>query len=185
MRSTFRAASERRLTDELAGVSVADPERPDVRWSYKKRDGRLLIDRDEGGKIEKFVVDYALGSGHHATTFVTVMNLDPPRLLEHRLTHYTDEGILGITPGQAAHEPKPGNKPEGCELNEQDSRKCLNCHATQLSAADPAAFDPTTMIPAVTCERAAMGRAGRTWRRLGGPRMPRAFSMPMGSGDGP
>ena len=111
---TFRAASERRLTDTLDGVTVADPERPEVRWSYRKRDGRLLIDRDEAGKIEKFVVDYALGSGHHATTFVTVMNLDPPRLLEHRLTHYTDEGILGITPGARGTKDKPGNRPEGC-----------------------------------------------------------------------
>src|SRR5262249_23055290 len=60
---TFRPAAERRLTDQLAGVSVADPERSDVRWTYGKKDGRFLINRREAGKTEELVVDYALGSG--------------------------------------------------------------------------------------------------------------------------
>ena len=176
---TFRAASDRRLTDELAGKSVLDPVRPAVRWSYEKHDGRFQIGREEAGKIEKFVVDYALGSGHHATTFVTVLNLDPPRILEHRLTYYTREGTLGITPGQAAQEEKPGNKPEGRVLTQQESRKCLNCHATQLSAADPEALDPTTMIPSVACERChGPGRAHVEAARRGADE--RTLSMPMG-----
>jgi hypothetical protein len=178
---TFRAASDRRLTEELAGVSVADPEHPAVRWTYEKPDGQFQIDREEAGKIEKFVVDYALGSGHHATTFVTVLNLDPLRVFEHRLTHYTREGTLGITPGQAAHEEKPGNRPDGCELSVQESRKCLNCHVTQLSASDPAAFDPTTVIPAVTCERChGPGRAHVEVARRGADES--ELSLPMGPG---
>jgi len=89
---TMRMATERRLSDQLAGRTVADPERPDVRWTYAKQKGEFLIERQEARKIERFVVDYALGSGHHATTFVTVLDLDPPKILEHRLTYYTREG---------------------------------------------------------------------------------------------
>ncbi len=88
---TMRMATERRLSDQLAGRTVADPERPDVRWTYAKQKGEFLIERQEARKIERFVVDYALGSGHHATTFVTVLDLDPPRILEHLSTYYTRE----------------------------------------------------------------------------------------------
>src|SRR5262245_45564537 len=106
--STFRTASERMLIDQLAGTSSADPEKPGVRWEYEKKNDQFLIGRREAGKIEKFVVDYALGSGHHATTFVTVMDLAEPRILEHRLTHYRAESDLKITPGQSMGESHEG-----------------------------------------------------------------------------
>ena len=84
------------------GRTVADPEQPSVRWSYAKQKGEFSAERQEQGRIERLVIDYVrLGSGYHATTFVTVLGLDPPRILEHRLTHYTRGDTLKITPGQA------------------------------------------------------------------------------------
>jgi hypothetical protein len=150
---TFRPASERRLTDQLAGQSVADPELPGVRWTFHERDGRFLIDRQNEGQIRQFVVDYALGSGHHATTFVTVLDLDAPRLLEHRLTFYAKDGSLEITPGHARRKDKSGASEEGIELDSFLSLKCLGCHATQLSSTGNSGFDPRSLIPNVTCER--------------------------------
>ena len=122
---TMRMASERRLSDRLAGRTVADPERPDVRWTYAKQKGEFFIERQETGKIERFVVDYALGSGHHATTFVTVLDLDPPRILEHRLTYYTREGTLEITPGQAVGKEMPGTTPAGREQSARETPEVL------------------------------------------------------------
>jgi predicted CXXCH cytochrome family protein len=150
---TFRAAADRLLTDQLSGVSVQDPELPAVRWSFQKQRGEFTITRDADAKLQRFVVDYALGSGHHATTFVTVQRLDPPRILEHRLTHFTGDGSLGITPGQKRDGAKSGTTPVGCELLADESLKCFGCHATQLSGRDQSELDPTTMIPGVTCER--------------------------------
>ncbi len=151
---TMRMASERRLSDQLAGRTVADPERPNVRWGYTKRkQAEFLIERQEAGEIERFVVDYALGSGHHATTFVTVLDLDPPRILEHRLTYYTSAGTLEVTPGQAAGREMPGTTPAGRKLSARETLKCLGCHATQLSAHPVVELDPRSMIPNVTCER--------------------------------
>ena len=31
------------------------------------------------GQVEKWIADYAFGSGHHATTFVTVLDLSIPK----------------------------------------------------------------------------------------------------------
>jgi hypothetical protein len=150
---TFRAAVDRSLTDRLHGRTAVDPEKPDVRWKYTKTDGQFLIDREESGKIERFVADYAFGSGHHATTFVTVLDLAEPKVLEHRLTYYSREGSLLITPGQSEGEDTPITTPHGRELAARETRKCFRCHSTQLSARLDSVLDPTTMIPNVSCER--------------------------------
>lgn len=150
---TFRPAASRVIAQQLAGKEVVDPERPGVKWSYSLRDGQFHIRRQEAGKIEQFVADYALGSGHHATTFVTVLDLYPARFLEHRLTHYAKDDTLKITPGQDSASPAPGTTPHGRELSHRDSRKCFTCHTTQLSAHPGVDVDPPTLIPAVTCER--------------------------------
>ena len=47
---TMRMASERRLSDRLAGRTVTDPERPDVRWTYAKQKGEFFIERQETRK---------------------------------------------------------------------------------------------------------------------------------------
>jgi Cytochrome c554 and c-prime len=150
---TIRSASERRISDQLAGRTVPDPERPDVRWTYAKEKGEFLVQRRDAGKIERFVIDYAVGSGHHATTFVTVLDLDPAKILEHRLTYYTREGTLGITPGQTGGPGTPGMTPAGAELSDRDTIDCFGCHATQLSAHAYLKLDPLMMIPNVTCEK--------------------------------
>jgi hypothetical protein len=150
---TFRPASERRITDLLTGSSVVDPVRKDVRWSYEKAGGQFLVRREERDKIERFVIDYALGSGHHATTFVSVLDLEPPKILEHRLTYYTRDRHFGITPGQSPRQDDPGSTRWGHEFGPVESRKCFRCHATQISARDDSMMNPREMIPGVNCER--------------------------------
>ncbi len=120
---TLRAAGKRSLSRRLDGTTVADPERPDVSWSYQYRDGNLQIARSTGRQVEKWIADYALGSGHHATTFVTVLDRSIPKILEHRLTYFTAEHALGLTPGQRAGAKTQGVTPEGREPNPRDARK--------------------------------------------------------------
>ncbi len=138
-----------------------------------------MISPQEARKIERFVVDYALGSGHHATTFVTVLDLDPPKILEHRLTYYTREGTLEVTPGQAVGKEMPGTTPAGREVRARETLKCFGCHATQLSAHSVVELDPFLMIPSVTCERFhGPGRAHVEAARRGAGA--EDLSMPMG-----
>ena len=76
-----------------------------------------------------------------------------PVILEHRLTHYTQDDTLGITPGQDRDSRTPEWKPYGNELTPRNSRKCFRCHSTQIAARDGPGIDEETMIPNVTCER--------------------------------
>jgi hypothetical protein len=151
---TLLPASRVELSRRLDGASLADPERADVRWAYRTRHGRLELSRVDRHGVDRWIVQYAFGSGHHATTFVNVLDPVAPAILEHRITYYARESRLGVTPGQrAAASPTPEVKPHGKELTPSESRKCFGCHSTQLSVRDNPGIDEETMIPNVSCER--------------------------------
>jgi hypothetical protein len=63
-----------------------DPERPGVFWKFTKQDGQLCTERTAAATVDRFVIDYAFGSGRHATTFVSLVDRGPLRPIcrEHR-----------------------------------------------------------------------------------------------------
>lgn len=168
---TLRAAEGVPLARELDGRVVPDPERPGVTWAYTLRDGRLHLERAEaqGGAAERFLLDYAFGSGRHATTFVTVLEPGTPAALEHRLTHFTREDALGLTPGQESGRLATGTTPLGRTLSPRATAKCFECHTTRVSEGR-GGLDADALVPNVACERChgparthvEAARAGRT-----------------------
>jgi hypothetical protein len=167
---TLRPAADLPLARRLDGRVVADPERPGVTWSFALRDGEFRVDREEAKAIERYLIDYAFGSDHHATTFLTVTDAEAPTALEHRLTHFAAGDTLGITPGQRAENPLAGTTPHGRELTSEETLKCFHCHSTRTSAAGARGRDVDDLIPNISCERChgparahvAAARAGRT-----------------------
>jgi hypothetical protein len=151
--ATLLPAGRRALARQLDGKTVTDPENPEVVWSYQFRDGDLRIERTAAGQSQKWVVDYAFGSGHHATTFVNVLDASTPSIFEHRLTYYTQEAALAITPGQDVDSRVREFTPDGNKFTTKQARKCIRCHSTQTSSRGDEMFDEDTMIPNVSCER--------------------------------
>lgn len=166
---TLRPAASLPLAHRLDGRALVDPETPGVTWRFHLRDGEFGVERRKAGAVEQFVIDYAFGSDHHATTFVTLNDPSAPLALEHRLTHFAAEDSLGITPGHTAAEPSPGLTPHGRELSPEDTRKCFRCHSTRPAIPDEG-WDVRDLIPNVSCERChgparrhvVDARAGRT-----------------------
>src|SRR4051794_37731023 len=112
---TLRPAAQTPQARRLGGATFADPERQGATWSYTLRDGRLWTERREAGEVERFVIDYAFGSGHYATTFVSLTDRTPdrPTIIEHRLTVFAHKDAPDITPGQgqARGSNRPGMGP--------------------------------------------------------------------------
>jgi hypothetical protein len=178
---TLRSAGERSLARRLDGMQLTDPEHPGARWAYHYRDGQLHIDRTAEGRVRDFLAQYAFGSGHHATTFVSVLQPEIPRVLEHRITYFAREQALGLTPGHKAEAQLPGVTPEGGLLLADDARKCFGCHTTQTSARSDRAIDEETLIPNVSCERChGPGRAHVEAARRGAPEA--QLELPFGPG---
>ncbi|RUL89019.1 multiheme c-type cytochrome [Tautonia sociabilis] len=179
---TFRRAGDRALAARLDGRVVADPERPAVTWRFLLDDGRLAVDRQAGDRVDRLPIDFALGSGYHATTFISVLNDDPHDFVirEHRLTYYAD-GSIRITPGQGVIETAPGTDAMGRVLRDEDSFDCVKCHVTLTSASEAGHVDLATLIPTVSCERChGPGRTHAEAARRGAD--PTSLAMPFGPG---
>lgn len=152
---TLQPAGSGPLPRLLDGQHVVNPEKPGITWDYSHRDGRLFVTRSWRGTPDALIpIDYALGSGQHAITFVTldVGESGVQGGLEHRLTYFAHSRSLGLTPGQ--HEfSKLGQSPYGYVLKPRQVQDCINCHSTRTSAGDPMSLDVATMIPNISCER--------------------------------
>jgi hypothetical protein len=152
---TLRPAGSGPLARQLDGKIVADPEKPGITWTYALRDGKLFVTRsggeDSGTRIS---IHFALGSGQHATTFVSVARGEPEKGigLEHRLTYFAHSKSLALTPGQHENS-KSGQSPYGYVLTPSQVQDCISCHSTRTSAQGPKALDLETMIPNINCER--------------------------------
>lgn len=175
---TLRPAGTVDAARAIDGTGVDDPERPGSAWRYALGDRGLEAVRREGGGSESRILDYALGSGEHAVTFLSLNGRGGdgrPLGLEHRLTYFAHLKGLTVTPGQHPEDHATGLSAEGRALSAEDTARCLGCHATRLSSDDDRVVDPSTLIPDVSCERchgparAHVEEAGRDGSRLDMP----------------
>jgi hypothetical protein len=169
---TLRTAAKSPQARRLSGSTFADPERLGVRWTYSLRDGQFWTERHEAGDVERIPIDYAIGSGHHATTFVTLTDRTPerPTLLEHRLTVFSHSQTPDITPGQGNNRgsTRQGVGSSGRLHSTEATLKCFECHTVATSDRGPHVLDESTMIPNVGCERChGPGRAHALAARRG------------------
>ncbi len=147
----------------LNGKSVTDPKYPDVQWSYHVRDNKLVVDRTADGHTESSILDYALGSGKHGVTFVSIQPGQTEMTtsgIEHRVSYLANSPRLALTPGQEGSPPAEQHHGEmarnarfGRPLNADRLRGCLGCHTTLVSPVIRPRSAGDSTLPNVTCER--------------------------------
>ncbi len=152
---TLRPAAKTEVARRLGNVATDDPELPGVTWHFALSDGRFTTERRADAEVEKFVVEYAFGSGRHAVTFVTLTDRNParPALLEHRLTVFAHSARPGLTPGQSLKGHASGNTRHGRVMSSANTLDCFRCHATRISGRGPERLDESSMIGNVSCEK--------------------------------
>lgn len=149
---TFHLTAELDLARQLAGVEFADPRRRrNLRYHFD-REG-LAVSLPAVFGEEQFPLTYALGSGTHAVSFLTLL---PHREggtvgLEHRATHYNQLHGLGLTVGHPDRsEPVEEVEHFGRVLDGKKLTDCLGCHTTRFAIED---HQLTGLIPQVGCEK--------------------------------
>ncbi|MDR3638525.1 MAG: multiheme c-type cytochrome [Isosphaeraceae bacterium] len=152
---TLSDAGQPQVVSRVRGMSVQDPEDPRTSWKFAMQDQRLELERSQGEQVDRRVVEYALGSGHHAITFVSLTGQGSrsPEGLEHRISYFAKDRSLGLTPGQRRETKSPGTTPLGRHFNAQETQKCFECHCTLTSDRGNDVLDVRTMVPNITCER--------------------------------
>lgn len=149
---TFHLTAKMDLARQLDGVEFSDPLRHQS-FRYRFGDEGLAVALPTVFGDEPFPLTYALGSGAHAVTFLTLL---PHRSgetvgLEHRATYYRQLQGLGLTVGHPyLSEPIEDAEHFGKVLNQQKLLECLGCHTTQAAIAD---HQVVNLVPQVSCEK--------------------------------
>jgi hypothetical protein len=178
---TLRQAGMDAVARLIEGRVEDDPEQEGVRWSYHREEGKLIAVREAGPERQRLPLDFALGSGAHAITFVSLSReTRPPSAEEHRLTYFTRSNTLGLTPGQASRTKSPGLSSTGLTLTPAVVLDCLECHGTRTVNPRNGGLSPETLIPNVSCERCHGPGRAHAEAALAGVTNATVLAMPFG-----
>ena len=112
-------------------VSAADPEREN-RLNYEIQGKELVAVYQDKARSLRMPIQFALGSGVHATTFVNLVEGEQgqPTVLEHRFSLFNHGKNLGLTPSHAGLEIRELIEGFGRIHQGKDATTCLACHST-------------------------------------------------------
>ena len=148
---TFHSTTESELANRLDGVEFPDPKRQGTFRYHMDADG-LSVSLTPKFENEKFPLFYALGSGAHGVTFLTLLpHRDGGTIgLEHRATYYEKKGGLDLTVGHAyVDAPVEDAEHFGRIISGQKLTDCIECHTTSGHVVNG---DIKELIPHVGCE---------------------------------
>ena len=148
---TFHSTPESELAQRLDGVEFRDPLR-DGAFRYHMDSDGLSVSLTPQFEDERFPLFYALGSGMHGVTFLTLLpHRDGGTIgLEHRATFYAQKAGLDLTVGHAYVGPPVEDAEHfGRILSGQKLTQCIECHTTSGRVVNG---DIEGLIPHVGCE---------------------------------
>lgn len=148
---TFHMASEPHVVEKFAGRSYETPEGYGT-YSYHGNDDGLFAKIPERFGEQSFPLQYALGSGHHGMTLLSLMP-DPKAetvAIEHRASWFRKGDLLGATPGQLHTQPETVSEMFGQKHTGQVMEKCIYCHVTTGTIQNQQIVGLT---PNVNCEK--------------------------------
>jgi Cytochrome c554 and c-prime len=115
----------------LNGREWNDPQRSGV-LKFAIEGSHLFAEFTDGSRRQRQPVQFAVGSGTHATTFVTLLDEErgEPRLLEHRLTLFDNGQRLDLTPSHSETAVRDELDFLGRTHQGKDAKNCIACHTT-------------------------------------------------------
>ncbi|MEJ7595905.1 MAG: multiheme c-type cytochrome, partial [Planctomycetaceae bacterium] len=120
-------------------------------YEYKCDEEGLAVALKDRFPGRLFPLDFAIGSGAHAVTFLTLLkDGDETVAVEHRMSWFRNGEVAGITPGQSEVEPAGDMSYFGKVFRGDEMHRCVNCHVTTGRIIDGEIRDLTAGIH---CER--------------------------------
>lgn len=166
---TFHATSDSEAARRLGEAAFRDPQRNRTFRYHFDQEG-LSVSLPEQFGDERFPLQYALGSGTHAVTFLTLLPHRDGGVvgLEHRATVYSQLRGLDLTVGHRyLAAPVEDAEHFGKVVDRQKLAECIACHTTSATLKGNEIVD---LIPHVGCEKChGPGRDHVAARRAGLP----------------
>jgi len=136
---TFARTADSAIAKTLCGVAVPAASSY-AGYQYACDEHGLMVSIPERFGDRRFPLEFAFGSGDHATTFLTVLpglDVEDGVLgIEHRMTWYRSSQRLGITPGQESWIPERDIEHFGKSHQGATLRRCIGCHTTTYEILD-------------------------------------------------
>lgn len=148
---TFALTANSSVAHQLGDREFFDPQR-NQRFRYHFDNVGLTASLPDVFGDERFPLTYALGSGTHAVTFLTLLpKRDGSTVgLEHRVSFYRDLPGLNLTVGHRYLKgPVEDSEHFGKVVDERQLEQCIGCHTTQAKIRDHQLVD---VLPHVGCE---------------------------------
>lgn len=162
---TFHRTLESPVAMSLCGKSVPAADGYH-RFVYECDDEGLMVGIPDlfGGRL--FPLDFALGSGDHAVTFLSLQpNLDGDTVgIEHRMTWYRSRDALGLTPSHDTAVPQVDIEYFGRMHTPEVTRNCIDCHTTAFSIVNHRLVDFVGGVQCEACHGPGEGHAAAAAR---------------------
>ena len=129
---TFQRTKDSEIARQLDGRVFEDPGRG-TKFFYHFDDDGLSVSIPSRFGEDRFPLTYALGSGTHGLTFLSLIPHEEGRTIgvEHRATFFRSKEGLGITPGQKGLPPPPQEVEHfGKIVVGRTLENCIRCHTT-------------------------------------------------------
>ncbi len=149
--STFFTVAETDIPQIFDGKTFEAGEDYGV-FSYQKDDsGNLTATVQNGSKRDSLPIQFVLGSGHNAQTFLSLQtDSDGATLgIEHRVSCYSDQR-LGITVGHEKASPSTPAEMFGSSIEGETLERCVYCHTTTAKVEKG---QVSNLISHVNCEK--------------------------------
>lgn len=149
---TFADASDPRIAGKFVDQQF-DAGGPYGSFSYFVDEHGLHARRSDESGDETFPLHYALGSGAHGITLLSLIvdvHGEGTVGIEHRASWFGNDQKLGKTPGHQDRIPQPGPDMFGESQRGEILQKCVSCHSTTGTVVDQTIVDH---IPNVNCEK--------------------------------
>lgn len=116
-------------------------------------DERGLVAVSEHLQDRELRLEFAVGSGDRAATFLTLTTMPDGELagLEHRATWIASRHALQVTPGQRSETPHTNIEFFGRIFNAARTTECIGCHTTSFSLAGDRVVDLTSGVQCEEC----------------------------------
>lgn len=122
-------------------------------YTYEKNDLNEFIAKlkDAGGDIKQMPLEYVLGSGHNAQTFLTmrVNQAGETEGIEHRVSWYQDKR-MDITLGHEKATPQTPGEEFGKSIKGNTLERCVYCHTTTATLSDGKIHN---LVANINCEK--------------------------------
>ncbi len=127
-----------------------------------RADGRQLVaEFANGSRREGLPIQFALGSGTHATTLVSLLASESgePTVLEHRVSYFATDRRLGVTPGQKGLVEAVSVDCLGRVYRGREATNCIGCHTTTARIHGRELHDVRANVGCESCHGPGRGHA--------------------------